>query len=195
MGFYLRAIKDSERAARSLGVAAGRYKLYAYMLSAGLTAVAGSLYAIMFGFVDPESGCGILISVKMLIMGALGGAGLLLVASTGWSALKPFDDTPLMAVILVLGVAIIGAAHGMINAPVVTHVAKSRLAMLLGESSVTATYRFVERLGHITGPMIVGQLFLFGGQNPSMLGFIGMAVMLFGLLFVLRFSSPKEAMP
>ena len=37
-GFYLRAIKDSERAARSLGVAAGRYKLYAYMLSAGLTA-------------------------------------------------------------------------------------------------------------------------------------------------------------
>jgi hypothetical protein len=74
MGFYLRAIKDSERAARSLGVAAGRYKLYAYMLSAGLTAVAGSLYAIMFGFVDPESGCGILISVKMLIMAALGGA-------------------------------------------------------------------------------------------------------------------------
>jgi predicted MFS family arabinose efflux permease len=133
---------------------------------------------------------------SMLLWGALlGGAGLLLVASTGWSALKPFDDTPLMAVILVLGVAIIGAAHGMINAPVVTHVAKSRLAMLLGESSVTATYRFVERLGHITGPMIVGQLFLFGGQNPSMLGFIGMAVMLFGLLFVLRFSSPKEAMP
>ena len=74
MGFYLRAIKDSERAARSLGVAAGRYKLYAYMLSAGLTAVAGSLYAIMFGFIDPESGFGILISVKMLIMAALGPA-------------------------------------------------------------------------------------------------------------------------
>ena len=36
MGFYLRAIKDSERAARSLGVSAGRYKLYAYMLSARL---------------------------------------------------------------------------------------------------------------------------------------------------------------
>src|SRR5882757_7231780 len=28
MGFYLRAIKDSERAARSLGVSAGHYKLY-----------------------------------------------------------------------------------------------------------------------------------------------------------------------
>ena len=65
MGFYLRAIKDSERAARSLGVSAGRYKLYAYMLSAAFTSLAGSLYLCMFGFVDPESGFGILISVKM----------------------------------------------------------------------------------------------------------------------------------
>ena len=47
------------------------------MLSAGLTSVAGALYAMMFGFVDPESGLGILISVKILIMAALGGAGLL----------------------------------------------------------------------------------------------------------------------
>ena len=85
MGFYLRAIKDSERAARSLGVAAGRYKLYAYMLSAALTALAGGLYLTMFGFVDPESGLGILISVKMLIMAALGGAGLLL-GTTGRGA-------------------------------------------------------------------------------------------------------------
>ena len=46
MGFYLRAIKDSERAARSLGVSAGRYKLYAYMLSGAFTSLAGSLYAL-----------------------------------------------------------------------------------------------------------------------------------------------------
>ena len=92
MGFYLRAIKDSERAARSLGVAAGRYKLYAYMLSAGLTAVAGALYAMMFGFVDPESGCGILISVKMLIMAALGGAGLLFGPLVGAMILVPLEE-------------------------------------------------------------------------------------------------------
>src|SRR3984885_7416285 len=72
MGFYLRAIKDSERAARSLDAPASRTKLYAFMLSAGLTSVAGALYAAMFGFVDPESGLGILISVKILIMAALG---------------------------------------------------------------------------------------------------------------------------
>ena len=56
MGFYLRAIRDCERAARSLGAPASRIKLAAFMLSAGLTSVAGALYAMMFGFVDPEPG-------------------------------------------------------------------------------------------------------------------------------------------
>src|SRR5215471_8118352 len=92
MGFYLRAIKDSERAARSLGAPAARIKLYAYMLSAGLTAVAGALYAMMFGFVDPDSGLGILISVKILIMAALGGAGLLFGPLVGAAILVPLEE-------------------------------------------------------------------------------------------------------
>jgi len=92
MGFYLRAIKDNERAARSLGVAAGRYKLYAFMLSAALTSVAGGLYFAMFGFIDPDSGLGILISVKMLIMAALGGAGLLFGPLVGAAILVPLEE-------------------------------------------------------------------------------------------------------
>lgn len=92
MGFYLRAIRDSERAARSLGAPAARTKLYAFMLSAGLTAVAGALYAMMFGFIDPESGLGILISVKILIMAALGGAGLLFGPLVGAAILVPLEE-------------------------------------------------------------------------------------------------------
>jgi branched-chain amino acid transport system permease protein len=92
MSFYLRAVRDSERAARSLGVAAPRYKLFAFMLSAAFTAVAGALYAIMFGFVDPDSGLGILISVKMLIMAALGGAGLLFGPFVGAVILVPLEE-------------------------------------------------------------------------------------------------------
>jgi len=92
MGFYLRAIKDSERAARSLGAPASRIKLHAFMLSAGLTSVAGALYALMFGLVDPESGLGILISVKILIMAALGGAGLLFGPLVGAAILVPLEE-------------------------------------------------------------------------------------------------------
>jgi branched-chain amino acid transport system permease protein len=76
-GYYLRAIKAGERAARSLGVPVRRTKLYALMLSATFTSIAGSLYAIKTGFVDPESGIGILVSVQMVIIAALGGAGTL----------------------------------------------------------------------------------------------------------------------
>lgn len=92
MGYYLRAIKDSERAARSLGVSAGRYKLYAYMLSGAFTSLAGSLYLCMFGFVDPESGFGILISVKMVVMAALGGAGQLFGPLIGALILVPLEE-------------------------------------------------------------------------------------------------------
>lgn len=92
IGYYLRAIKDSERAARSLGAAAGRYKLYAFMLSAALTSVAGALYAVMFGFIDPESGLGILISIKILIMAALGGAGVLFGPLVGAIILVPLEE-------------------------------------------------------------------------------------------------------
>jgi len=60
--------------------------------AAGLTSVAGALYAMMFGFVDPESGLGILISVKILIMAALGGAGLLFGPLVGAAILVPLEE-------------------------------------------------------------------------------------------------------
>jgi branched-chain amino acid transport system permease protein len=91
MGFYLRAIKGGERPARSLGVGVRWYKLYALMLSATFTSIAGSLYALMVGFVDPESGFGILRSVELIIIAALGGAGTLFGPLLGASILIPLQ--------------------------------------------------------------------------------------------------------
>jgi branched-chain amino acid transport system permease protein len=93
MGYYLRSIKEDERAARSLGVPVRRYKLYTYMLSASFTALAGALYALMVGFIDPDSGFGILISVEMIIMAALGGAGTLFGPLLGALILVPLKET------------------------------------------------------------------------------------------------------
>lgn len=90
-GYYLRAIKSGERAARSLGVPVRRIKLYALMLSAAFTAVAGSLYAIKTGFIDPESGFGLLVSVQMVIVAALGGAGTLYGPLVGALVLIPLQ--------------------------------------------------------------------------------------------------------
>ena len=93
MGYYLAAIRGGDRAARSLGVPVLRYKLYALLLSAGFTSIAGSLYAVMVGFIDPDSALGILISVKLLIIAALGGAGTLFGPLVGAMILIPLEET------------------------------------------------------------------------------------------------------
>jgi branched-chain amino acid transport system permease protein len=92
-GYYLRAINGSERAARSLGVPVLRYKLYALLVSAAFTSFAGTLYALMVGFADPDSALGILISVKMVIIAALGGAGTLFGPLIGAAILVPLEET------------------------------------------------------------------------------------------------------
>jgi branched-chain amino acid transport system permease protein len=66
-------------------------KLRALMLSAAFTSIAGSLYSIKTGFIDPESGFGILVSVQMLIVAALGGAGTLFGALVGALILVPLQ--------------------------------------------------------------------------------------------------------
>ena len=93
LGYYLRSIRSGERAARSLGVPVRRYKLFALMLSATFTSLAGSLYAFKTGFVDPESGLGILVSVQMIIIAALGGTGTLLGPLLGAVILVPLQTT------------------------------------------------------------------------------------------------------
>ena len=91
-GYYLRAINGSDRAARSLGVPVLRFKLYALLLSAAFTSLAGTLYALMVGFADPDSTFGVLISVKMVITAALGGAGTLFGPLVGAAILVPLEE-------------------------------------------------------------------------------------------------------
>jgi branched-chain amino acid transport system permease protein len=90
-GYYLHAIKSGERAARSLGVPVQATKMQALVLSATFTSIAGSLYSIKTGFIDPESGFGILVSVQMVIIAALGGAGTLFGPFIGALVLIPLQ--------------------------------------------------------------------------------------------------------
>lgn len=123
---------------------------------------------------------------------AISGFGLVLIGLIEWAPLGagPHGST-LVTAVLIAGVATVGVAHGFINAPVITHVAESSLATKVGASSATATYRFLERIGHVAGPIIVGQMFLVFGQNALSLTWIGGAIALFGLLFLLRFARPR----
>jgi MFS family permease len=91
----------------------------------------------------------------------------------------------LPTMVLIAGVIVIGMAHGCINAPVVTHVAELGLTRAIGVDSTTATYRFLERIGHVMGPIIVGQMFLASGTSPTAIAWFGATTAFLGIVFLL----------
>ncbi len=127
----------------------------------------------------------------VLVMGALlSGVGMVIIGLTADPSLGGLQSGPLFStVLLVAGAAITGAAHGLINAPVVTHVVDAPISQQIGEAPAAAAYRFLERIGHVTGPLLIGQLFAFYGQSPLVILYIGIVVALFGLFFAIRFSA------
>jgi branched-chain amino acid transport system permease protein len=71
-GRALAALHDSEVAARTLGVDVARHKLRAFVLAATYASVAGSLLAMMNGFVTPDA-AGFVSSVEYVTMVVVGG--------------------------------------------------------------------------------------------------------------------------
>jgi MFS family permease len=126
---------------------------------------------------------------SILFWGAvMSGLGLILVGLMGS---KIVGNGELSTGVAIVGIILVGIAHGFINAPVVTHVGISDLAGRIGAAPTTTTYRFLERAGHISGPFLVSQLFLIWGQGPYIIGWIGVFITVLGLLFAMRIFPPR----
>jgi branched-chain amino acid transport system permease protein len=74
IGRALRAINDSEMAARVMGVNARILKVQIFTVSAVISAIAGSLYAHIMTFISPAS-FGFNFSIELLTMVVIGGLG------------------------------------------------------------------------------------------------------------------------
>ncbi len=72
-GMGLKAIREDEDKAQALGVPTFAYKLVAFVVSAFFTALAGGLYALWFGYLDPIFQFSILVGSYMVLMSLLGG--------------------------------------------------------------------------------------------------------------------------
>ncbi len=92
MGYYFRAIKESHEIAQVLGVNVVRYRLYAIMISAFLTSMAGTFYAQYILYIDPESVMILPISVQIVLVAMLGGANTVLGPVVGAAILIPFSE-------------------------------------------------------------------------------------------------------
>jgi len=125
---------------------------------------------------------------------AVSGLGMIAVGMGEASPLGDALNGALPTVVVTLSVIVIGIAHGCVNAPVVTHIADLELARKIGVNSTTATYRFLERLGHIAGPIITGQLFLLLGTSPSVVTWFGAATSASAALFLIA-HNPQDKEP
>jgi branched-chain amino acid transport system permease protein len=92
MGYYFRAIKESHDVAEVLGVNVVRYRLMAIMISAFLSAMAGTFYAQYVLYIDPESVMLLAISVQIVLLSMLGGAGTIMGPVIGAAVLIPIAE-------------------------------------------------------------------------------------------------------
>ncbi len=92
MGYYFRAIKESHEIAEVLGVNVVRYRLYAIMISAFLTSMAGTFYAQYILYIDPESVMILPVSVQIVLVAMLGGANTVLGPVVGAAILIPLSE-------------------------------------------------------------------------------------------------------
>ena len=77
LGYYLVAIGEDEDAAEAVGVNAPRVKRDIYMISAFLTAMAGTFYTQYIYFIDPATAFNFSISIEAALVSIVGGIGTL----------------------------------------------------------------------------------------------------------------------
>jgi branched-chain amino acid transport system permease protein len=77
MGFYLVAVGEDEDAAEAVGVDTTKIKRHIYLISAFLTALAGTFYVEYIYFIDPNTAFSFNISVEAALVSIVGGIGTL----------------------------------------------------------------------------------------------------------------------
>jgi ABC-type branched-subunit amino acid transport system ATPase component/ABC-type branched-subunit amino acid transport system permease subunit len=91
-GLFLGALRADQDAAEASGIATLQVKIYALMLSAGLSAIAGALYASAALVVTPIDAFGLQMSVKPVLFSVFGGIGTLAGPVVGAAILVPLSE-------------------------------------------------------------------------------------------------------
>lgn len=77
IGYYWLAIRDDQDAAQALGINTFRYKMYAVLLSSGMTALAGVFFAFFYNNLFPGEIFAIGRSIEIILGPIIGGLGTL----------------------------------------------------------------------------------------------------------------------
>ncbi len=92
LGFQLRAIKDNEDVARSLGINVHLSKVKTYAIATAFVSMVGSFHACYIKNIEPEDTMSLDISILIALMAMLGGAGSLWGPIIGAGVLIPLKS-------------------------------------------------------------------------------------------------------
>jgi branched-chain amino acid transport system permease protein len=91
-GLALQALRQNEAAAEASGLPAFRLRMVAIAISAGLSAFAGGLYAVLMLVITPASTFGLPVSAQVLIISMFGGIGTVWGPLLGAAILVPLTE-------------------------------------------------------------------------------------------------------
>lgn len=91
-GYRVKAVRDSEIAARMQGINANLVKIQAFVLSAMIPAVLGGIYAYWITFINPDGVLHTLYTDQMVVMVLLGGLGTMWGPALGAAVLYMLDQ-------------------------------------------------------------------------------------------------------
>ena len=93
LGYYLLAVREDEDAARASGINVLGVKLRGMALSAGLTAIGGTLFAMYLRFIDPPTIFNLQeVGVKFALLSLIGGIGTIAGPLLGAALIIPFEN-------------------------------------------------------------------------------------------------------
>jgi len=92
LGYYFQAIREDQDAAHSLGINPTIYKNTALAISAVFTSLAGSLYGVYVGFIDPSTVLALDLSVQIVMICIIGGIGTIVGPVVGAALLVPLSE-------------------------------------------------------------------------------------------------------
>jgi branched-chain amino acid transport system permease protein len=106
-GYYWLAIRESPEAAQALGINIFKYKMYAVVISAAMTSLAGVIFAFFYNNLFPEQIFNISRSIELILGPIIGGVGTLMGPIVGAFLLTTLAEG-MREVMLQLGVEVPG---------------------------------------------------------------------------------------
>lgn len=97
IGLYFLAVREDHDAAEALGVDTLKAQMTAMAISAGMTAMGGTIYAQYLLYIDPDTTFGLTNTVEIMIRPVIGGMGTVLGPLLGSALLTPLSEVTRLA--------------------------------------------------------------------------------------------------